>query len=323
MERTAVTYSPIKEKYHDRLRHFPLPKCGRHKELLGVANLGILARVPTDEIHSDLRAATANSPMPDSEIQAAIRKAAADHPNGGTYHPPPKIAPTIKNGNTALRRIIGQGQISDDADLWELSPIRLYDRPEMDAVLFLETVFQPNELIFIGDRYEDGVIGQSIRTAAAWIEFFKAGSAAGPYIIINPFTGRPAPKKNNEGDSYRCDAAIKTYRYCMVEFDNLNREDQIRFWSAARLPIRALIDSGGKSIHAWLDVSKISNVSNGDQWDREIKIGLYEKALVPLGIDRACCNPSRLSRLPGYFRAEKGRFQRLLWLSPEGREVAR
>ena len=323
MKGQAANYSPIKEKYHDRLRHFPLPKCGRHKELLGVANLGLLAGVSPDEIHSDLRAATAILPMPDKEIEAAILKAAADHQTGSTYHPPPKPNPIVKNGNVALRRIIGQGQISDDADLWELSPIRLHDGPEMDPVLFLETVFQPNELIFIGDRYEDGVIGQSIRTAAAWIEFSKAGGTSGPYIIINTFTGNPAPKKNNEGDSYRCDGAIKSFRHCLVEFDNLCRVDQIRFWSAAKLPIRALIDSGGKSIHAWLDVSKISNVSNGDQWDREIKIGLYEKALVPLGIDRACCNPSRLSRLPGYFRAEKGRFQRLLWLSPEGREVAR
>jgi hypothetical protein len=187
----------------------------------------------------------------------------------------------------------------------------------------LTTLFNPGDSIFVGNRYDDGVIGQSIRTAAAWIEFFKAGGAAGPYIITNTFTGQPAPKKNNEGDSYRCDGAIKSFRHCLVEFDNLSREDQIRFWSAAKLPILALIDSGGKSIHAWLDVQKLAAVKNCDEWEQRIKNGLYEKALVPLGVDRACCNPSRLSRLPGYFRAEKGRFQRLLWLSPEGLEVTR
>jgi hypothetical protein len=87
------------------------------------------------------------------------------------------------------------------------------------------------------------------------------------------------------------------------------------------LPILALIDSGGKSIHAWLDVQKLSSITTCDEWTREIKIGLYERVLIPLGVDRACCNPSRLSRLPGFFRSETGRFQRLLWLSPVGRRV--
>jgi hypothetical protein len=220
-----------------------------------------------------------------------------------------------------LRRIIAQGPISDDADLWEISPIRLYDSTDRDPVLLLETLFEADEFIFIGDRLEPGVIGKNIRTVAAWIMFFEAGGKAGPFIIINPLSGEPAPKKSGDGDSLRGDSNVKTFRHCLVEFDNLGREDQIRFWYAAKLPIRALIDSGGKSIHAWLDVQKLSNVSNCDQWNQEIKIGLYEKVLVPLGVDRACCNPSRLSRLPGHLRSGKEKFQQLLWLSPEGREV--
>jgi hypothetical protein len=134
MKGQTTTSSTLENRYRDKLQNFPSPGCGRHKALLGVASLGILARVPTDEIHSDLRAATAISPMPDKEIEAAIRKAAADHPNGGTYHPPTKPNPIVKNGNAALRRIIDQGKISDEADLLELSPIRLYDPPETDPV---------------------------------------------------------------------------------------------------------------------------------------------------------------------------------------------
>ena len=100
-----------------------------------------------------------------------------------------------------------------------------------------------------------GVLGQNIRTASEWIAFFEAGGTAGPYIIVNPLSGEAAPKKDGDGDTYRGDGNVKTFRHCLVEFDNLTREDQIRFWSAAKLPVLALIDSGGKSIHAWLDVA--------------------------------------------------------------------
>ncbi|HNS91236.1 MAG TPA: hypothetical protein PKJ72_14455, partial [Deltaproteobacteria bacterium] len=111
------------------------------------------------------------------------------------------------------------------------------------------------------------------------------------------------------------------YRYCVVEFDDLSREDQIRFWSSAHLPIVALIDTGGKSIHAWLQVSKLAEVRTLDEWDEQIKVRLYEKLLIPLGVDPQCKNASRLSRLPGHFREEKNSMQRLLWLSREGRRL--
>jgi hypothetical protein len=310
-----------KSRYHDRLRDMPAPGQGRHPALLGIANLGVMAGKTQEDVHEDLRRVTAAAPMPDNEIRAAVLKAAADHGAGSSYRPTPKPAPLIKDGKAALQRIIDQGAISDDADLFEISPIRLNDSPEADRVLLLKTHFKSHELVFIGERYEEGVVGQSIRTVAEWIVFFATGGKAGPYIIINPFTGKASPKKSGDGESYRCDGSIAAYPHCLVEFDNIPREDQIRFWSAAKLPILALIDSGGKSIHAWLDVQKLSNVTTGELWNQEIKINLYEKILCPLGVDRSCCNPSRLSRLPGYMRAETGKHQRLLWLSKEGRQV--
>lgn len=298
----------------------PAPAQGRHTALLGIANLAIMAGKTPDAVHDDLRRVTADNPMPDSEIRAAVLKAASDHGTGSSYRPTPKPAPLIKDGKAALQRIIDAGPISNDADLWEASPVRLYDTVETDPILLLKTQFAPDDLVFIGDRYEDGVVGQNIRTAAEWIVFFSTGGKAGPFIIVNPFTGKAGLTKDGK-DSYRCDDSISAFKHCLVEFDNLPGVDQIRFWSAAKLPILALIDSGGKSIHAWLDVSKLSNVSNCDQWNREIKTKLYEKILCPLGVDSSCCNPSRLSRLPGHRRAETGKFQRILWLSREGRRV--
>lgn len=190
-----------------------------------------------------------------------------------------------------------------------------------DAILLLETLFQPDDPIWIGDRHQAGVAGETIRTAAEWNTHFRAGGKTAPHIILNPLTGTATAKKIGDGETLRGDGNVSTYRYCMAEFDTLSREDQIRFWSAVKLPIIALIDSGGKSIHAWLQVSKIATVTTLEQWATEIKGRLYDRLLTPLGVDAACSNPARLSRLPGHFRTEKGAYQRLLWLSAEGRSI--
>ncbi len=172
-------------------------------------------------------------------------------------------------------------------------------------------MFEPSDLLFIGERLEPGIIGQNIRTAAAWIKFFQSGGKTAPFIIINPFTGKPAPKKGGDGETFRGDNNINSFRYCLVEFDNLNREEQIRFWTAAKLPIMALMDSGGKSIHGWIKLTNINSISD---WQREIKQKLYDQYLIPLGVDPACSNPARLSRLPGHLR-DTGKYQRILWLN--------
>lgn len=316
----------LASRYQDRLCSMPSPGQGRHTELLGIANLGIMAGVNPEQIHSDIRnAVSSERSMPDREIKAAVSKAAADHGDGNaTYRPPAKPAPFIRNGKTALRRIIDQGTIRTEADLREASPVKLPDDPAKGASLFLHNLFDSEDLVFIGDRLEQGIPGKNIRRAGAWMELFESGGSAGPHIIVNPLSGQPAPKKDGSGEqTYRGDGNVVGFIHCLVEFDNISLEDQIRFWSAAKLPILALIDSGGKSIHAWLDVCELSNCSSADQWQQDIKLGLYEKVLVPFGVDRACSNPSRLSRLPGHLRAEKGKWQRLLWLSPVVREVAR
>lgn len=107
----------------------------------------------------------------------------------------------------------------------------------------------------------------------------------------------------------------------MAEFDNLDRTEQIKFWSAVKLPIVALIDSGNKSIHGIIEVSKLAKIETSEQWDTQIKQRLYERILKPLGVDGACSNSARLSRLPGHFRSKKSSMQKILWLSSEGRQI--
>ncbi len=308
-------------KYQDRLANPRAPGGGGcNLWIMSTAKLGTYAGVAPEQMFSDMRQVIPRGGrrVPDGEIHKAIRKALSQH-RGGTYKPQPKVAPIVQDGQATVRRIITSGKINNDADLWEASPIRLADEPQYDAPLFLESMFQPDDLLFIGDRLDAGVIGQNIRTCAQWVEYFRNGRQAGPFIIISPLSGQPAQKKSDDGQTLRGDNNVQTFRFCMAEFDNLSREDQIKFWSAVKLPIRALIDSGGKSIHAWLEVSKIAVVETLADWQAHIKSKLYDQGLTPLGVDSACSNPARLSRLPGFFRREKNNWQRLLWLSSEGR----
>lgn len=312
------------KRYQERLSSIPPPGCGCHPYLLAVANMGVMCRLNIERIFTDIRMSIppGNRRVPDKEIMDAIRKAETDHGCGNSKTFKPKPSPAVRDGATALKNIIQQSQVSNEADLLELSPVRITGTPQEDMILFLESLFVPSALIFIGDRCEPGIFGKTIRTAAAWIDHFRNGGASAPHIIVNPLTGVPADKQSGDGVTLRGNANIASYLYCLVEYDNISRADQIKFWATAKLPIRALIDSGRKSVHAWLDISKLATVETPDQWQSEVKGYLYDRLLRPLGVDMACSNPARLSRLPGHYRNETGAWQRLLWLSPEGRPLS-
>lgn len=304
------------DKYRDNLLH-PKPRgTGCHSWILSTVNLGFLAGVDPQTIHGDILRSIPHG-IRRGEIEEAIRKVQGERGAGSVYTPQPRAIPAVMDGKAALRKILEQGRYDDEVDIWESSPIRIWDPPQDHPGLLLSTLYKPDDLVWIGERHDPGILGESIRPVSEWIEYFKAGGKPGPHIIPNPLTGRPSPRKSGDGSTMRGDGNIKEYRYCVVEFDNLPKEDQYRFWSAVRLPLAVLIDSGGKSIHAWLQVSRLHGpVCTPEHWQVNVKGWLYGRLLVPLGVDPACSNPARLSRMPGHFRQEKNAFQRLLWISP-------
>lgn len=316
------------DRYLNRLKEIPPPGSGVcHVSLLGIANTGLRAGIPPEQIRDDLlrhlKPGTRN--VTEGEIDDAVRKAASDfkHPvtlsTGELYHRyvPRRPKPAIVNRDAVMSGIISQASVTTEEDLWEDSPIRITGDPGDDAALFLAVMFDPEDLLWVGDRVEPGIPGQNIRKASQWIEYFQAGGGTAPFIIVNPLTGKPAQSKAGD-ETYRGDGNVARYRYCLGEFDNMSREDQLRFWAGVRLPIRALVDTGGKSIHAWIDVQALGDIKIPGDWTREIRGELYARGLIPLGIDSSCSNPSRLSRLPGHYRSEKDKYQRLLWLSSGG-----
>lgn len=323
----------ILDKYKQRLPRIPAAGGGEgcHPELLGVANLGVLAGLSQEQIFNDIRQAIkpGKRHVPDQEILEAIQRAVSDHggsanswTSSSNFHgsAKQKNEPLLNDGKAVLRNIIDQSNIRHEVDILENSPVQINWPPDEDAINLLDTLYEPQDLIFAGDSKDPGIPGKTVKKVSGWIKGLKAGGVVPPHIIPNPLNGVRVENKAGNGLTLRGDKSILKYRFCIAEFDNLAREEQIRFWSAVKLPICALIDTAGKSIHAWIDCRKLGEISTEEQWNEVIKEKLYGQCLIPMGVDRACRNPARLSRLPGHLRSED-KYQRLLWLSPEGREV--
>ena len=120
-------------------------------------------------------------------------------------------------------------------------------------------------------------------------EYFKA-TEQGAWIRINPFT---------KGDLTGTDVAVSTYRHVLVEFDRKNRDEQIAIFQQSNLPISLLVESGGKSVHAWVKVDAVDKA----QWE-ERRNAIYEY-LTDHEPDPQNKNPSRWSRLGGVLRGDK------------------
>ncbi|MFN7341388.1 MAG: AAA family ATPase [Opitutia bacterium] len=120
-------------------------------------------------------------------------------------------------------------------------------------------------------------------------EFFD-GKPQGAWISPNPF---------QEGNVDGTDSSVASFRHVLVEFDHLPKEEQVAIFHQSNLPITALIDSGGKSVHAWVKVE----ADNRHQWE-ERRRAVYE-FLADHEPDQQNKNPSRWSRLGGVSRGDK------------------
>lgn len=308
------------ERYENKLLTLPPSGGGGcHTALLGCATVGVRAGVKPERIFADLREHVhGNRNVPDREIREAVNKAVADNADSGkqAYHPVSKPA---FDAAAAMRHLIETGRGCQVQDFNECSPVRIDWSPEMDAWHVLEALYGHDERLYLGPAQGAVRVGLEIRPATDWINLLRKSPAAMPHIIPNPLTGEPAPLASGKGQTLRGDGCVAQYRFAVVEFDSLSREEQLAFWWAVRLPVALLVDSGGKSIHGWI---RVEGVDSAGEWTRVIEQYLFGQLLQPLGVDGSCRNESRLSRLPGHYRKEKGNWQRLLYLAPEGKAVA-
>ncbi len=189
-------------------------------------------------------------------------------------------------------------------DTWE---------PAQQLKRYLQALFEPDEYVayvtesFMAADRRRPAKGCWDRTAGQLIEELDACGGdvgkvmgdcdpeIGAWICFNPVDG-----------AGRKDANVTSYRYALVECDNMEPGKQLAAIHQMELPCAALVYSGGKSVHAIVRVNAPDYAEYRKRVDHLYAICQKNG----LTLDQQNRNPSRLSRMPGILRA--GQKQALL-----------
>lgn len=216
----------------------------------------------------------------------------------------------------------------DEADLWAVSPWRPLEDWRCDGLMLFAALYDKKECINVVTDFtiEQRDDGQKANPKGAgrtllrdeWMRYIRdrgsPQSEAGAWIRPNPV------KEHGSGrGGATTDDDVTSFRFCLLESDVLPMVLQLSLWARLPLPIGAIIQSGGRSVHAWV----MLNCANAQEY--RMKVERIHSLLARFGICPSNKNPSRLSRLPGAQR-EIGRHgdgaQKLLYLNPEPVEAA-
>ena len=193
----------------------------------------------------------------------------------------------------------------DPADLWERSPVHLMNDPEQDFTFFMRTLWLPHEIVWVGYNKQSGQEkhAANFKPAAVWGDI---GKPCGPQTCAFTFP---------VGCYSRCKANIITRRHLVLESDTLTHAQAASvFWwvkERMKLPLRAVVHSGSKSLHAWFAVPDAERL-------RELV-----EVLPVVGMDGAVLkNESQPVRCPGWKREDGAAlFQGLLYLDQKACEL--
>jgi hypothetical protein len=314
----------------------PAPPGHRHHQALKIAVSLIGQGLSPHAVFAHLREMHAQATdFTDREIRSLIDWAVAQNPSpcGGENaisrvlikpRPDERVTPkqAIRNAEEFLK-----GWRCDEADLWHVS--RWYPGEDFrkDAGLLIAALYGPGDYInvvseFVSQRQADGKEKACPRGAGItfrrddWLRRLASNlppqSAAGTWIRPNPVKEL---RGSGHGGAYT-DKDVATHRFLLLESDDLPKELQLSFWARLALPVTAIIDSGGRSVHAWIKLDCKDEAEYS-----ETASFIYER-LTRFGLCLNNRNPSRLARLPGVKRrlgAVGAGEQRLYFLDPDPR----
>jgi hypothetical protein len=276
----------------------------------------------------------------DREIQDLITWAISKNPqqcghnwNSGDYDRPRFQRPIMPERVTADQAIANAqkwlgGFRCDGCDLWHVSPWRPLEDWRFDPLMLLAALYGKEEYINVLTGFtreeKDGADKANPKGAGEiqlrddWMRWMRKHgtpqSEAGAWIRLNPVNKRGSGK-----DGAITNADVTSHRFCLLESDTLPVDLQLSLWALVPLPIAAIIESGGRSVHAWVMV----NCPNAQGY--RATVDRIYTLLARFGLCPSNKNPSRMSRLPGAQR-EIGKHgdgaQRLLYLNPDPLEAA-
>lgn len=132
----------------------------------------------------------------------------------------------------------------------------------------------------------------------------------GVFFLNNPVIGKAV-----EG-SFRSKACVTHFKHLVLECDHSEKdypgvsENWLRYLLTLELPIKSIVTSGGKSVHALVDLS-----TKTEKEFESIAASLHEP-LVMSGADPNSLTSVRLTRLPFCRRVSKNSDQELLYINP-------
>lgn len=228
-------------------------------------------------------------PWPDQELRRMLEdahkaKLAGRFANGarGTFAPMPRPKPTAPAAPVELP-----------------APEPLPDG-DISAAETLLRLFKPDELV--------RVVRASMEKDGKWVPADKGDfiSAAHLADLIGKGILNENPKAgawlgiNPQKDATGTAAGVASFRFLLMEGDKSPREQQLACIRKTGLPVAAVVDSAGKSLHAWVRL----DADSPEEWHRRAE--LVRRVALPLGFDAATMkSPGQMTRLPGAIRDGK------------------
>jgi KaiC/GvpD/RAD55 family RecA-like ATPase len=316
------TYIPAET---ERKLNEEYPKGTRHKAKLDIAMPLLGNGIPPSEVFAALRQKFPEAS--DNEINDVIQWCSSKSPSPSVPQKTfqrPFIRPQFQNPPETKRTPLEHAKwwLSDQSltiDQFKLlSPMLVPEIRKYALTFALEMLYEGFENINIVCAYieENGKAKPHgpgrILSRDKWLEYLDAKdvpeSKAGAWVRPNPCADKGTGAAGSVTDS-----DITAWKFLLIESDVLPIETQLALFSKLKLPIAAVIMSGGISAHAWVKV----DAKSADEFKESARRILA--ALQPFGIDQANKNASRLSRLPSARRvigASGTGLQELLWLNP-------
>jgi len=334
-------YSDLRPWLQKLISSPPKPGEGVHYWLFDVAR-NLHAHRSTEDIFALLSAAVKDYGRPESEIRNAIADSAkwawkpgsgragtktAGTKPGSTKTTGTKAAPKWPAVNKQARHDIIDASGVTLADLRDSSPVPC--DAGGDAEHYIDGLFSGDPLLCVGLTQSD------FETAPR--ESFRGRLAEKSLIVPSPMSALTGRTIADGRESAHTLDNTGQRRYLVTEFDppewkSLTPDEQQHFGSeesyyatardeqAAIIshlrqygPLVMVLSSGGKSLHAWWNCEEVPDT----------ELIRFMRHAVSLGADHRMWLRSQFARLPGGWRADKGRRQEVFYFDPaSGKERA-
>jgi hypothetical protein len=281
---------------------------GFHQWILGAANK-VCRKVERREAFEQLaRSGRIAGRFDPIEINHALDKAYRDAGNfvPGAYNsgvPFRKEKKWPDRSSSAIAEIVKDGPGA--YDLWERSPIR-FDDDESHTEEIIDALFPRNPWLCVGRHAKE------FRTSTR--KALKGELSKCSHIVPGPMDALGGRTQAGHW-SDKCNDAVERRRFLVTEFDREERDNQAAIiWHLAKFGALAMVvDSAGKSLHAWF-YCKGSDESKGGKMHR------FFSYAVSLGADPAGWVLSQYMRMPDGTRDSgdrKGERQSVIYFNPE------